>query len=198
MGKLHYKESPTASQKKSFHSYLSEDEELLLVTGLSSAYLRSQFCIYLLLPGIIFGAIGFGLGSLLKFEMGYSILFGLILAIITALIKTLHLYHSNRYLLTTRRIIIKRGLFSVKLTGALYDKITHIEVDQGFLDRFLLHHGTIVVNTAGMNKGGIVLKYVDYPIELKNLLERLINREREHIGGSMGSVNTVEGEIIPD
>jgi uncharacterized membrane protein YdbT with pleckstrin-like domain len=199
MAKLHFKESPTASQKKAFAPYLSEDEDLILVTGLSSAYMRSQFCIYLLFPGIIFGGLGYGLGVFFSLSSAYAILIGLVFATLIALMKSLHLYHSNTYLFTTRRVIIKRGVFSVKVTAALYDKITHIEVDQDFMDRFLLHHGRIVINTAGMNKeGGIVLKYVDYPLELKNLLERLINREREHLGSGTGPVSAVEGEIIPD
>lgn len=198
MAKLHYRESPTAAQKKSFAPYLAEDEELVLVTGLSTAYMRSQFCIYLLFPGLIFGAIGYGLGMFFKLDLGFELLLGLVLAIVAAFFKALHLYHSNRYLFTTRRVVVKRGFFTVKLTGALYDKITHIEVDQNFLDRFLLHHGTVIVNTAGMNKEGIALGFVDYPMELKNLLERLITREREQNGMKAGAVSALEGEIIPD
>jgi len=108
----------------------------------------------------------------------------------------MHTYHSNRYLLTTRRVIIKKGIFGVKLTTTLYDKITHLEVDQTIVDRLLLHHGNIIINTAGVTKGEIVLRYVDYPLELKNLLERLINREREQFGLRSTPLQTVEGEII--
>jgi uncharacterized membrane protein YdbT with pleckstrin-like domain len=194
MAKLHYKESPTPAQKSSFASYLSEDEELILVTGLGKAYIRSKFIMYLLFPGLLAGAIAFGAGYFLGVDRIVSLIAAIIFMCLAAFIKTLHVYHANRYLLTTRRVIIKQGLFSVKLTATLYDKITHLEVDQSFTDRLFLHHGTIIVNTAGMNKGEIVLKYVDYPMELKNLLERLINREREQFG--RGSVSTVEGEIL--
>lgn len=196
MGKLHYKESPTPAQQSGFKNYLSEDEELILVTGMGRAYIRSKFIIYLLFPGIIFGALGFGLGKLLGIEGYIPLMIGGILMILAAILKTMHLFHANRYLLTSKRVIIKKGLFNVKLLAALYDKITHLEVDQGFIDRLLLHHGTIIVNTAGLNKGEIVLRFVDYPMELKNLMERLINREREQYGGRGGSVSAVEGEII--
>ena len=108
----------------------------------------------------------------------------------------MHTYHSNRYLLTTRRVVIKKGIFGVKLSATLFDKITHLEVDQSFVDRLLLHHRSIVINTAGMNKGEINLKFVDYPMELKNLLERLINREREQFGLRGATLEEVEGEII--
>ena len=121
---------------------------------------------------------------------------GLILASSWALFLSLWHYHANRYILTTRRVIIKKGLISVKLTSALYDKITHIEVDQGIMDRLIMKHGTIIVNTAGGNNDEIKISYIDEPIKFKNLLERLINRERERFGGQSGPVVTVEGELV--
>ena len=116
--------------------------------------------------------------------------------ICAAILKTMHVYHSNRYLLTTRRVVIKNGIFGVKVSATLFDKITHIEVDQSLIDRIILHHGSIIINTAGMNNREINLKYVDYPLELKNLLERLINREREHFGLGGATLTEVDGEII--
>ena len=196
MAKLHYKESPTPAQQSSFARYLAEDEEIILVTGLGKAYIRSKFITYLLLPGLIFGIGGGLLGWFLHFSQLNALILGLSLTVLVAILKTIHLYHANRYLLTTRRVIVKKGLFAVKFYAALYDKITHLEVDQGFLDRLFLHHGTIIVNTAGLNKGEIVLRFVDYPMELKNLMERLITREREQYGMRPGGVTSVEGEII--
>ena len=191
MAKFHYRESPTQKQKDTFKKYLSEDEELVLVTGLSKAYIRSNFIIYLLLLGL-----GLGLGWVLSLGKVWALILGMGGMFLSAILKTMHVHHANRYLLTTRRVIIKKGLFSVKLTAALFDKITNLVVDQSIIDRLLLHHGTIVVNTAGVSKGEIVLKYVDYPLELKNLLERLINREREQFGLRGATLTEVEGEII--
>ena len=196
MVKFHYKESPSEKQKKSFSKYLSEDEELVLVTGLSSAHIRSSFIMYLLFPGLLFFGIGLGLGWILSLGKALALSLGLFGMILAAILKTMHLYHSNRYLLTTRRVVIKKGVFGVKISATLYDKITHLEVDQSFVDRILLHHGSIVINTAGVNKGEINLKFVDYPLELKNLLERLINREREQFGLKGATLTEVEGEII--
>lgn len=196
MAKFHYRESPTEKQKNAFKKYLSEDEELVLVTSLSRAYIRSKFIFYLILPGLPF--LGLGLGIAWFFGLGkvWALILGIGLMFLSAILKTMHIYHANRYLLTTRRVIIKKGIFGVKLTAALFDKITHLEVDQGIMDRLLLHHGTIIINTAGLNKGEIMLKFVDYPLELKNLLERLINREREQFGLRGATLTEVEGEII--
>ncbi|KAF0205684.1 MAG: Uncharacterized protein FD167_5577, partial [bacterium] len=190
------RESPTEKQKKAFAPYLSEDEELVIVTGFSKAYTRSKFMLYLIFPGLVFALAGVGIAWLLGLSKTWAISSAVSLMVLSALLRTLHVYHANRYLLTTRRVIIKKGLFAVKLTAALYDKITHLEVVQGLIDRFLLHHGTIIVNTAGLNKGDIVLKFVDYPLEIKNLLERLINREREQFGLRGTTLTEVEGEII--
>lgn len=196
MAKFHYRESPTQKQRDAFKKYLSEDEELVLVTGLSGAYVRSNFITYLLFPGMLVFGIGLGLGWVSGLGKIWALTFGLIGMFAFAFLKTIHIFHSNRYLLTTRRVVIKKGVFGVKLSATLFDKITHLEVDQSFVDRILLHHGSIIINTAGMNKGEINLKFVDYPMELKNLLERLINREREQFGLRGATMTEVEGEVI--
>lgn len=196
MAKFHYKDSPSEKQRKTFSKYLSEDEELILVTGLSRAYTRSKFIIYLMFPGLLFFALSLGLGWLLGLSKVWALIVAFTGMILSAALKTLHTYHSNRYLLTTRRVLVKKGIFGVKLTAALFDKITHLEVDQSFLDRLVMHHGTIIINTAGMSKDEISLRFVDYPLELKNLLERLINREREQFGLRGATLTEVEGEII--
>lgn len=196
MAKFYYRESPTQKQKDAFKKYLSEDEEMILATGLSKAYIRARFMIYLLFPGMIFLSVGLGLGWVLGLGKVWALVLGLGGMFLSAILRIMHVYHANRYLLTTRRVIIKKGLFSVKLTAALFDKITHLEVIQSITDRLFFHHGTIIINTAGLNKGEIKLKFIDSPVEFKNLLERLINREREQFGLRRASLTEVEGEII--
>lgn len=193
MAKLHYKDSPSEKDRKAFAPFLAEDEALILVTGFGKVYLRTQFILSLAWPGGIFLVLSLITAYFFKYNLASGALLGLALATLTALLKTLHIYHANRYLLTTRRVIIKKGVFAVKIMSALYDKVTHIEVDQSFVDKLLYHHGTIIVNTAGLNKGEITLKYVDWPIELKNLLERMINREREQFGLR---ATPLEGELV--
>lgn len=196
MAKLHYQEAPSEKEKQAFAKYLAEDEELILATGLGRAYLRSRLITSILWPGIIFLVGGLGWAYLTHINIGIGLLIGLILSTIAAALRAIYIYHANRYLLTTRRVMIKKGLVTVKLTAALYDKITHIEVEQNFFDKLLMHHGTVVINTAGTNKGEITLNFIDYPIEFKNLLERMINREREQFGIRTGPVTAVEGEIV--
>lgn len=196
MTKLHYKDSPSENERKVFAKYLAEDEELVLATGLGKVYLRSCFIVAIAWPGGFFLILGLLSSYFLKINLAWGFSIGLVLATLAAFLKTMHVYHATRYLLTTKRVIIKRGVFAVKLASALYDKITHIEVEQSFMDKLLYKHGTIIINTAGTNKGEITLQYIDYPIEFKNLLERLINREREQYGFRAGHLETIEGEVV--
>lgn len=197
MGKSRYSEGASAKDKKTFAPFLSEDEELVIASGFGKTYLRQQFVIQIIFPGIVFILGGFAAAYFYKFTtLGYGLLLGLLASAIYAFFKTNWTYHANRYLLTTRRVIIKKGLLTVKLTSALYDKITHIEMDQSLYDRLFLHHGTIKIHTAGSEKDELVLRFVEGPIEFKNILERLINRERERGGRSTGTVVAVEGELV--
>jgi len=182
--------------KKAFDEFLSEDEEMVLATGFGKNYIRHKFVYLLLWPS---GLVIVGVTALLyylEYNLGIAMLVGLTAGTIIALLLTIWHYHANRYILTTRRVIIKKGLVSVHLTSALYDKITHIEVEQGVLDRLIMKHGNIIINTAGGNKDQIHVTAIDEPIKFKNLLERLINRERERFGTQSGPVVTLEGELV--
>lgn len=191
-----YQDTATPADKRQFSRYLAEDEELVLVTGYGRIYMRQMFVIYLGLPGLVFILGGVGISYLLSLNLILGFGAGFLVAIFVAFVKCHFLYNAHRYLLTTRRVVIKSGYFSVKLTSALYDKITHIEVDQSLFDRMIMRHGSVIINTAGMNKAEIKLDYVDSPVEFKNLLERLINREREQYGRSTGPVIAIEGEVV--
>lgn len=193
-----HKEKPQEIKrpKKAFDEFLSEDEEMVLATGFGKNYMRHKFIYLLLWPSGIVIAAGVGLAYYYQFNIGVGMLAGLIAASIIALLLSIWHYHANRYILTTRRVIIKKGLLSVRLTSALYDKITHIEVEQSVMDRLIMKHGNIIINTAGGNKDQIQVAAIDEPIKFKNLLERLINRERERFGTQSGPVVTLEGELI--
>lgn len=196
MGKMFYQDNASLEEKKAFVKYLAEDEELVLVTGFGKMYLRHQYIFYVLFPGAIFILLGLGIAYVTGFNLGVGLVLGLLVALLVAFLKVWVLNMANKYLLTTRRVIVKRGFLAVRIASALYDKITHIEVDQGFMDRMFLNHGTIIINTAGTSKDELILRFVEAPIQFKNLLERLINREREQFGRGTGPVVSLEGEVV--
>jgi hypothetical protein len=90
--------------KKAFGAFLSEDEELVLATGFGANYLRHQFALFMMLPGGIAWLIGAGVAYLYQFNIGYGLLAGLVASMVFAYLKTVWLYHSHRFLLTTRRV----------------------------------------------------------------------------------------------
>ena len=198
MGKPHYQDVVTEKDKKRFAPYLSEDEELVLVTSYGITYLRSRAIVWIIWPGIfiIIAAAAYAYYIYQTSQaLGYGILVGMLLSSILGAVHAWRMYHANRYLLTTRRVIIKKGVLSVKLVSALYDKITHIEVDQTFLDKILMHHGDLFIHTAGSEKDEMVLKYIEDPIDFKNVLERLINKERKQFTQST-PLQPFEWEIV--
>jgi len=117
----------------------------------------------------------------------------------------MHLKHAKAYLLTNRRVLIKDGIFSVSLTSAPLDKITHLTVKQDFLPKILYNTGDIVIHTAGPTPVELHLYKVDKPMDVKNLMEELIIKEKslwqnnnptgdEKVGGS----EILEGEVVEE
>src|SRR5260221_3305737 len=204
--KPHYKEA-SKKQKKRFQKYLSEDEELLVVTGYGANYLKHRFALYMMFPGGLLWIGGVGLVYLLlpkdsystedlwRLSIGFGLILGLILSMIFAYLKAIWQYHAHKYLLTDKRIIIKKGLMTVRLTAVLFDKITHLEVDQSWFDRLIMKHGDIIINTAGMHKDELRLDFIDYPIEFKGLMEKLISSNHRHFSHSGDTACTVDCAI---
>ena len=166
--------------KEKFFRFLSDNEELKSVSGYSSLHLREKFVISLLFPGIIFITGGALLAFIGKFQFILGIVIGLIIAIAVAVAMVWIVNRSHSFILTTRRVILREGFFNIKIASALYDKITHISVDQGPMDRFVYRHGTVTIDTAGSTGDEIILKYVEEPIEFKNFLENLIHQHHRN------------------
>lgn len=187
MSKSRYDKDPSDNDKKRYAKFLSQEEDLELITGYGRTYLRQKFIIQIMFPGLIFILGGAAYGYFLGENMAYGLLVGLILSILFSVFLTWMIKVSHVYLLTTGRVIIKEGIFNLKVQSAIYDKITHIEVDQGIMDRLFLHHGKVILNTAGGNQDKLILRYVEYPMEFKNILERLVHLERKQLLRDSGS-----------
>ena len=74
---------------------------------------------------------------------------------------------SNVYILTNKRIAVKRGWLSTEIVTYSYEKITDIFVAQSFVDRFLFGMGIIKVDTAGKGQYDMVLENIHNPERLK-------------------------------
>ena len=137
---------------KKYLKYLAKGEEIVSVFGIGNRYFWTNVIIFFPLSFLLIG--------------------------LPFLLKVIHLRHSKTYLLTNRRIIVKDGVFSVKTTSAPYDKITHLEVKEGFFMKLSYGVGDITIHTAGRSPIEINLVKIHNPLEVKNLLEELIINER--------------------
>lgn len=98
------------------------------------------------------------------------------------LLKLVHLRHSKKYILTDRRVLVIDGVFSIKTTTAPYDKITHITVREDFFKKMGYGIGDITIHTAGPTPVEIDLVKVHNPMQVKNLIEELMVKERSLLG----------------
>lgn len=171
----------SANQRKKYEKYLAPGEELEFVAKIGDRYYWS----YLLSGLMIFGMLA--PMSLLssKYEL-FPMWVGMLLTFSSVIglwpiLKVLRLRHSLRYLFTNRRIIIKKGILSLSVTTAPYDKITHIQIEQAFSQRIFYNAGTIIVHTAGPTPVEMKLIHIEQPFAVKNLLEELIHQERKSL-----------------
>lgn len=177
----------TDPQKLKFAHYLAEGEEVVAVFGVGKRYFWITVISYFLLVSflMIYAWVITGL-QLVDFGQWQNLFY--IPAILVFLIglpyiiKLVHLKHRMAYIFTDRRVLVKDGVLSVKLTAAPYDKITHLTVKEDFLKKISYQIGDITIHTAGPTPVEIDLVKVQHPMQVKNLLEELIIRERSLLG----------------
>lgn len=175
-------QAPNKHQQKRIAKYLSQGEKIITVTGIGKRYFFINLFFLLLIP-----LIGTYLGIFMIFGyfeiQGYpwlkfiGIPAGLLLLYNTP--KYSHLVRmrqSYTYVLTNRRFLIIRGIFSRKIVTAPLTAITHVTVEQSFFQRFLYNSGHLVIITAGFDQREIVIEHIGNPIEFKVWIEELTEK----------------------
>lgn len=81
-----------------------------------------------------------------------------------------------KYLITNKRVIIKRGLIGQSAISADYSRITDVSVEQGIFGRLLLHSGTIFLNTAGGDTEELELKWIQNPFSVKDIIYQHLHK----------------------
>lgn len=178
-----------ASQNVSkFGKYLAKGEKIVSVFGIGERYfwltVSSYFLLLIML--VIYPWIFLKLPDFASWgSLGYLLYLPAILISVFGLpyiAKLVHLKHKMAYILTDRRVLIKDGVLSVKITSAPYDKITHLTVKEDFLKRISYQIGDITIHTAGPTPIETDLIKIQHPMQVKNLLEELIIKERSLLG----------------
>jgi uncharacterized membrane protein YdbT with pleckstrin-like domain len=141
---------PTKNQVKKLTKFLSTDERAVLVTSIGTRYFWIKF-LTLLPMALLFVGLP-KLGHLVRTKQSYI------------------------YALTTRRFIIIRGLFARKIVTAPLTAITHVTVEQSFIQRFIYNTGDLIIITAGFDQREIVIENIANPVEFKILIEELTEK----------------------
>lgn len=80
---------------------------------------------------------------------------------------------ANVYAFTDRRILIYRGWLSTNLVSIDYSQITDVIVEENFFSKILTNTGFLTISTAGTIGGGVKLKHIRQPYQLKKILDDL-------------------------
>lgn len=144
----------TEKEKSKYSRYLSPSEKIVAVFSIGNRYFWTNVIVLAPLSLIVIG--------------------------LPLLLKIVHIKQSRRYILTDRRVIIKDGFFTIKITTVPFDKITHISVKEEFIKKISYGIGDIKIHTAatGPTPIEIELENIDDPMHVKNLIEELIIKER--------------------
>lgn len=144
---------PSLRQKKRLSKFLSADERVMVVTPISDRYFWLSMLALLPLSMIIIG--------------------------LPKLSRLIKLRESNTYVLTNKRFLIIRGIFSRKVITAPLAAITHVTVEQSILQRYLFRSGHLVIITAGFDQREIVIEHIATPLRFKILIEELTDKLSE-------------------
>lgn len=144
---------PTIRQRKKVEKFLGKDEEVIIVTSIGDRYFWIKFLFFLPLALILIG--------LPKWS------------------QVIRMKQSYTYVLTNRRFLIIRGIFSRKIVTAPLTAVTHVTVEQSFLQRFIFNTGHLVIITAGFDQREIVIENIASPVKFKVLMEELTHRLQE-------------------
>jgi uncharacterized membrane protein YdbT with pleckstrin-like domain len=120
---------------------------------------------------ILGGAAGdFLQGFLMRSLVISALIFFLAFAPISIFYHLYYLRIANAFVLTDRRIIVKRGWLNTSIKSVNYDRITDVGVEQSFLDKILYNTGTLSISTAGGDGYELELNCISNPHEMKKNL----------------------------
>ncbi len=173
---------PSKGQKKKIAKLLSSGEQVVYVTTVGQRYFYLNLLFLLVIPLILtYIAIFMFFDIIIIPNYSYLKFLGIIplALLIVNTPKYSHLIRMRQsftYALTNRRFLIIRGIFSRKIVTAPLTAITHVTVEQSFMQRFLYNTGHLVIITAGFDQREIVIENIGNPLEFKILIEELTEK----------------------
>jgi len=125
--------------------------------------------------------LSFGVG---KRYLKFMLILGLItLPIILGLFilgRYFFLRYGLKYAFTSSRLLTKEGWFVTHLKSIDYDQITDIRTHENFIDKFVTHTGTLIINTSGRTIDEVTINEVAKPQDKLHHLYRLMEHDSLH------------------
>lgn len=156
---------PTKGQKKRLAKLLGRGEAVVFATSIGSRYFWIKFLTLLPLAFLMVGIPK--LGALIRMRQSYT------------------------YVLTNRRFLIIRGVFSRKIVTAPLTAITHVTIEQSPIQRFLFNTGHLIIITAGFDQREIVIEHIGNPVQFKIMIEELTRKIEQSWEGEKDSPEPV-------
>lgn len=87
---------------------------------------------------------------------------------------------SNEFILTDKRLIVKRGWLNTHIKTIYYNRITDMSIRQTLLEK-IIKTGTLSISTAGSDGYEAILLHIKSPYKIKKILyEAKLNYEKEN------------------
>jgi uncharacterized membrane protein YdbT with pleckstrin-like domain len=135
---------------------------------------RALMSFYLL--GIGVAALVLVILGLLADNWGTAIVIAAVIAGLTLVIGYLRRV-STKYLITTQRLRITRGLLRKKVQETRLERVQNVNYQQGVLDR-LLRVGTVDFDTAGSDDSEFRFAWVNGPEDVVHAVDRAVEEAR--------------------
>ena len=114
--------------------------------------------------------------GLLADELGLAIAIGAVIAALTLVIGYLRRI-ATKYLITTQRLRITRGIVSKKVQETRLERVQNVNYEQGVVDR-LLGVGTVDFDTAGTDDSEFRFEWVNGPEDVVRAVDRAAEETR--------------------
>jgi len=89
---------------------------------------------------------------------------------------------STKYLITTQRLRISRGIIKRNVQETRLERVQNVNYEQGVLDR-LLHVGTVDFDTAGTDDSEFRFEWVNGPEQVVRAVDRAMEEARGALPG---------------
>mgnify|MGYP001772599540 CR=1 FL=1 len=86
---------------------------------------------------------------------------------------------TTEYLITNKRIYIKKGIISRTIQEARLEWVRAVAVNQSILER-IINCGKVIISTSSELVGTIALERISNPMKVKNLIEELLAKREHH------------------